>query len=95
MFTVLAGPASAAVVGSNSSIHTIADNSTIDSIINIGTHGTIGSLDISVAVDHTWVGDLIYQLIHGGTTVTLMNRPGDYFGSIFLATQRISLRIIH
>ena len=82
MFTALAGPASAAVVGSNTTIQTIADNSTISSSINIGTHGTIGSLDISVAVDHTWVGDLIYQLVHGGTSVTLMNRPGDFFGSI-------------
>jgi len=77
MFTALAGPASAAVVGSNATVQTIADNSIISSIINIGTHGTIGSLDISVAVDHTWVGDLIYQLVHGDTTVTLMDRPGN------------------
>lgn len=82
MFTALAGPASAAVVSSNTTVQTIADNSTISSIINIGTHGTIGSLDISVAVGHTWVGDLIYQLVHGGTTVTLMDRPGN-FGSVF------------
>lgn len=82
MFTALAGPASAAVVSSNTTVQTIADNSTISSIINIGTHGTVGSLDISVAVGHTWVGDLIYQLVHGGTTVTLMDRPGN-FGSVF------------
>lgn len=82
VITAFAGSASAAVVGSNTTIQTIADNSTISSIINIGTHGTIGSLGISVAVDHTWVGDLIYQLVHDGITVTLMDRPGDYLGSI-------------
>jgi hypothetical protein len=36
---------------------------------------TIGST--TVGVDHTWVGDLVFNLTSpGGTTVTLMSRPG-------------------
>lgn len=82
MFTWLAGSASATVVGSNTTAQAITDNSNISSVINIGAHGNIESLEVSVAVDHAWVGDLIYQLVHGSTTVILMDRP-DYTGNGF------------
>lgn len=82
MFVAFAGSASAAVVASNITPQSIADNSSISSVINIGTHGIIESLQVSVAVEHTWVGDLIYQLVHGITAVTLMDRP-DYTGIDF------------
>jgi subtilisin-like proprotein convertase family protein len=56
----------------------IPDNSSsgIQHTIRIGSHGDINSLVASIGVDHTWVGDLVYTLSHGDTTVTLMNRPG-------------------
>jgi subtilisin-like proprotein convertase family protein len=37
---------------------------------------TITSLAIVIGVTHTFVGDLTYTLSHGGTTITLMDRPG-------------------
>ena len=83
MAAAFSGPASAMVVGSNHVAQTIVDNSTLSSNISIGTHGIIESLTISVAVNHSWVGDLTYQLIHGGSTVTLMDRPGNFFSNIF------------
>lgn len=35
-------------------------------------------LDVSLNVDHTWVGDLIFRLTHeeSGQTITLINQPG-------------------
>lgn len=72
------GSASAALVGSNNTAQSIPDNSAtgISSTINFGSNGNVASLSLSVAVDHTWVGDLIYKLTHGSTTVVLMDRPG-------------------
>jgi len=38
----------------------------------------IQDLDVSIAANHTWVGDLVFTLVHSltGTTVTLVDRPG-------------------
>ena len=49
-----------------------------DSIF-IPDHGTIADLDVSVLIDHTWTGDIIFILKHmdTGTEVTLIDRPGD------------------
>ncbi len=40
--------------------------------------GTVGSLVVSLAVTHPYVGDLIFRLTHveSSTTVTLLHRPG-------------------
>jgi subtilisin-like proprotein convertase family protein len=81
----IAGSASAAVIGSNNAPTAIpnatgtlqnAVPATAQSTINIATHGSIDALSVSIGVSHTFIGDLIYTLSHGGTTVTLMNRPG-------------------
>ncbi len=74
-----AGAALAApVTASNTTAQPIADNSSITSIINIATGGALfpGSLSFSIGVDHSFIGDLIYTITHGGTSVVLMNRPG-------------------
>ncbi len=45
--------------------------------------GTISDLDISVIVNHTWVGDIIMTLEHmdTGTVVTFIDRPGEPAGT--------------
>lgn len=44
----------------------------------VGATGGLLDLDVSLGVTHTWVGDLIFTLVHEdtGTSVTLMDRPG-------------------
>ena len=37
---------------------------------------TIADVNISLEVVHTWVGDLIFKVTHGATTVTIVDRPG-------------------
>ncbi len=53
------------------------DPSGVTSQISIGSSRYIGDLNISVDVDHTWVGDLVLTVEHveSGTTVTIVNRP--------------------
>ncbi len=38
--------------------------------------GTIQDLNLGLNITHTWNGDLIVMLSHGGTNVVVMNRPG-------------------
>lgn len=78
---MFAGSASAGIIGSSTTPVAILDMSgsvpyVAQSTINVGSHGSISALSVSVAASHTFVGDLIYTLSHGGTTVTLMDRPG-------------------
>ena len=48
----------------------------ITSTANLLDPGTINSINVSVALTHTWIGDLRVTLTHGSNTVTLMNKPG-------------------
>ncbi|MES2757895.1 MAG: proprotein convertase P-domain-containing protein [Pseudomonadota bacterium] len=78
---MVAGSASAGVIGSSTTPVAIQDPSggvpyVAQSTITVGSHGSIAGLSVSIAAEHTWIGDLIYTLSHGGTTVTLMDRPG-------------------
>jgi hypothetical protein len=78
---MLAGTASAAVIGTSTTAVAILDGTTtapatVQSTINITTHGNINALTVSIAADHSYIGDLTYVLTHGGTTVTLMSKPG-------------------
>lgn len=52
------------------------DPAGIDTMLTAGDVGQINSMQFSLQVSHTWVGDLIATLSHGGTSVTLMDRPG-------------------
>lgn len=47
------------------------------STITVSDTTPLTSLDVAVAIDHTWVGDVTVSLTSpGGTTVTLLDRPG-------------------
>ena len=37
---------------------------------------TITDLNIALEIEHTWIGDLIFTVTHGGVTVTIVDRPG-------------------
>ncbi|MBX3056095.1 MAG: M36 family metallopeptidase [Anaerolineae bacterium] len=52
--------------------------STISSNLTISGAGTIGDLNVSVTMAHTWVGDLRFVLRNQttGTAVTIIDRPG-------------------
>lgn len=62
----------------NSTVTSIPDNNPggTTSIINVADGGTIDDVTVDLAVSHTWVGDLIVSVSHGGTSVTLMDQPG-------------------
>lgn len=77
--TAFAGAALAApVTVSNTTAQSILDNSTINSTINVASGGSIapGTLSFSIGISHTFIGDLIYTITHGSTSVVLMDRPG-------------------
>jgi hypothetical protein len=88
---VCASPAFAAViyVGSELLDQNIPDNTPTgtSSTINTTGSGIISSLEVTVSVEHTWVGDLIYTLTRGTTTITLMNQPSAAGGSKDLDAQ--------
>jgi cysteine-rich repeat protein len=45
-------------------------------VINVSDSYTIADADIDLVVDHSWVGDLIISVEHGGTTVVIVDRAG-------------------
>ena len=66
----------------------IADNSTISDTISVGAGLSIDHVQVRVAIDHTWIGDLTVRLTSpDGTTSTLVDRPGVYGGSTYGASQ--------
>jgi len=65
----------------------IPDNSTTgyEDWFGVGGFGQIVDLNVSVAINHTWVGDVKVVLKHDdtGTAVTIIDRPGEpasFFG---------------
>lgn len=78
--TALSAVPAYAVICSEDANIAIPDNTgsasiTIDLPPSPGT--TVTDLDFQLAIDHTWVGDLIVTLTSpSGTTVTLLDRPG-------------------
>jgi subtilisin-like proprotein convertase family protein len=55
----------------------IADNTTIESDVNVSDAYCVGDVDVSVDITHTFKGDLIVELISPeGTVVRLHNRTG-------------------
>jgi subtilisin-like proprotein convertase family protein len=56
----------------------IPDQATVTSPLVVPDTFLINDLDVHVVIDHTWVGDLKIDLVSpAGTTVTLLDRPGD------------------
>lgn len=64
------------VSGTNNTAFSIQNFESDSSAISIAASGTVNSLSVQVAMNHTWVGDLIATLTHGATTIRLMDRPG-------------------
>jgi subtilisin-like proprotein convertase family protein len=55
----------------------ITDFAWTESVIVTGLTGTIDDLNVSVDLDHTYVGDLDIFIEHLGTTVQLFNQSGS------------------
>ncbi len=51
----------------------------------VGFSGAITDLDLVLRATHTWVGDMIFRLVHvdTGTTVIVIDRPGSCSGDNF------------
>lgn len=58
----------------------ISDNDPngVEDYLEIHNPRFIANADVSINVSHTWIGDLLIQLIHqpSGRSITLINRPG-------------------
>lgn len=49
----------------------------VESLLSVVTEGTLDALQVQVAIEHSWVGDLELRLTSpAGTTVQLLDRPG-------------------
>lgn len=57
----------------------IPDDSPLGVTSSIGfiEDGAIVDLRVAVLVTHSWVGDLSFELSHDGTTLVVLDRPGD------------------
>jgi subtilisin-like proprotein convertase family protein len=72
----LAGTASADILGGNNTSIAIPDNGVTSNSFSVNSHGNLGALTVTIAVDHTFIGDLHFTLTHNGVSVVLMDRPG-------------------
>lgn len=52
----------------------IDDNTTTTADLTVSDSGTIGDVNVTVNITHTFLGDLVVDLIHNGVTVTVMDR---------------------
>ena len=59
--------------------HGIPDNNPegISSSLRVDENFDIGSIQVTVQIDHTWIGDLKVKLVHDGATVILHDREGS------------------
>jgi subtilisin-like proprotein convertase family protein len=50
----------------------------VSNVLAVAATGEIADLDVQIVMEpnHTWIGDTIFTLGHGATTVTLIDRPG-------------------
>ncbi|TWT45355.1 Proprotein convertase P-domain protein [Phycisphaerae bacterium RAS1] len=53
----------------------------ISHAISVAETAAVYDLNAQLSIDHTWVGDLVITLTHGGTSVVLIDRPGRPPGS--------------
>jgi hypothetical protein len=54
----------------------------VDDTLILAANGSIVDVDVTLRINHVWVGDTKVTLSHGGAPVTLVHRPG-YTGSGF------------
>jgi subtilisin-like proprotein convertase family protein len=76
LVSALAVPASASTIVETGAGFAIEDNTTATSDIVVTANAIIQSLTVSLDITHTYVGDLVFTLSNGSTTVTLLDRPG-------------------
>jgi len=53
-----------------------AQQTGVSSVITVDSGAVVGELVVHVKVTHTYIGDLVVVLKHGGTEQPLMNREG-------------------
>jgi len=53
-----------------------APTTVTDTITVAGAAGPVSGLDVTLQIAHTWVGDLVVDVEHDGTTVVLLDQPG-------------------
>jgi subtilisin-like proprotein convertase family protein len=64
----------------------IVDESSVSSTIHVGSYGKVLDINALLNITHSWDGDLILSLSHGGTTVLLSNRNGGSGGADYTDT---------
>jgi subtilisin-like proprotein convertase family protein/Ca2+-binding RTX toxin-like protein len=75
--------------GSSSPGATISDSSAVSDSISFSSGLKIDHVEVSVNIDHTWIGDLSIALTSpDGTTSLLADQPGVYSGSIWGTSQQ-------
>src|SRR5688572_12256496 len=60
----------------------IPDEGQVTSDITVPDSQVLTDLNVSINATHTWVGDLIFTVSKGATSVTIIDRPG-FTGSGF------------
>jgi subtilisin-like proprotein convertase family protein len=50
--------------------------------LSVATSCTLNDVTIALEIDHTWVGDLVIRIVHAGTTVIIVDRPGRAPGGL-------------
>ncbi len=82
---LVSAPAYAATTVETAAGFAITDNSTDSSTVNVAATGNVTGISVTLSdFVHTYVGDLIASLSHGGVTTQLFARPGvpaSFFGS--------------
>ncbi|MEH6757967.1 MAG: PEPxxWA-CTERM sorting domain-containing protein [Parasphingorhabdus sp.] len=82
---LVSAPAFAATTVETSPGFVITNNSSNSSTVNVAATGNVTGISVTLrGFVHTWVGDLIASLTHGGVTTQLFSRPGvpaSFFGS--------------
>jgi subtilisin-like proprotein convertase family protein len=64
----------------------ILDLNTVSSTIHVGAYGKVLDINALLNITHSWDGDLVLTLSHGGTTVLLSNRNGGSGGADYADT---------
>jgi subtilisin family serine protease len=52
-------------------------SSSVSHAFSVPDSGAILDVDVSLEITHTWIGDLIVTIAHGGTSVVIVDRPGE------------------
>jgi len=77
LLSLFAGVANADFTGTNDADVGFIDNAKVGSSIDVGVSETITDVEVTIDMNHTWVGDLIVRLeAPDGTALDLIHRTG-------------------